>query len=196
MPSSSRYFATVRRAMVRPCPCSAWAISWSESAAATSSASTMSLIIFFTDTDDTIDPLIGHDAAVEEVLELEQALRGLHVLVRGDAADGRLVHVDVVADVAQRERAQEGQALVEEVALEVHEALGHAPQRALALLHALDQPHRASGSSARHIASPRPPSGAGASGTASSRGAAGSPPRSGRPRSRRRPSGCVTSGTM
>ena len=54
MPSSSRYFATVRRAMVSPCPCSAWAISWSESAAAPSSASTMSLIICFTDTDDTI----------------------------------------------------------------------------------------------------------------------------------------------
>src|SRR4029453_7443799 len=57
MPSSSRYLATVRRAMVSPCPCSAWAISWSERAAATSPASTISLIICFTDTDDTIDPL-------------------------------------------------------------------------------------------------------------------------------------------
>src|SRR6202007_1844688 len=30
MPSSSRYLATVRRAMVRPCPRRTWAISWSD----------------------------------------------------------------------------------------------------------------------------------------------------------------------
>ncbi len=77
---------------------------------------------------------------MEEVLELEEPLRRLHVLVGGDAADGGLVHADVLAHVPEGERPQEGHALVEELPLELHEALGHLPQRALALLHALDEP--------------------------------------------------------
>src|SRR6266542_3138116 len=57
-PSSSRYFATVRRAIVSPCACRAWATSWSDSGVPGFSASTMSRIIFFTDTDDTMGPAL------------------------------------------------------------------------------------------------------------------------------------------
>src|SRR4029079_16606941 len=46
------------------------------------------------------------DAAVEEVLHLEHALRRVHVFVRDDAADGGFVHADVVGDVAQHARTQ------------------------------------------------------------------------------------------
>src|SRR5262249_32919532 len=56
MPSSSRYLATVRRAMVRPGFCTAWATSSSDCGLAGSSAARMSWIIFLTDTDDTISP--------------------------------------------------------------------------------------------------------------------------------------------
>src|SRR5712691_12218857 len=80
------------------------------------------------------------DAAVEEVLELEKPLGCLHVLVGGDAADGGLVHADVLAHVPERQRPQVGHAPVEEVALELHEALGHLAEGALALLDTLDEP--------------------------------------------------------
>src|SRR5438309_3699862 len=59
-------------------------------------------------------PGVRGDAAVEEVLELEQPLGRLHVLVGGDAADGGLVHADVLADVPERQRAQVGHAPVED----------------------------------------------------------------------------------
>jgi hypothetical protein len=49
-------------------------------------------------------------------------LRRVHVLVRDDAADGGFVHADVVGDVAQHERAQVLDAVIEEVALEVADA--------------------------------------------------------------------------
>src|SRR3990172_9233436 len=54
--SSSRYLATVRRAMTRPRPFRTWAISWSESGLAASSASSRSLIIFLTDREETMSP--------------------------------------------------------------------------------------------------------------------------------------------
>src|ERR671919_883080 len=56
IPSSSRYFATVRRAMVRPRPLRIWATSWSDSGLAGSSLASRSWIIFLTETDDTISP--------------------------------------------------------------------------------------------------------------------------------------------
>src|SRR4029450_3708095 len=56
--SSSRYLATVRRAMFSPFACSAPATSWSDSGLPESSAATRSWIIFFTDTDDTTSPLL------------------------------------------------------------------------------------------------------------------------------------------
>ena len=82
------------------------------------------------------------DRRVEEVLELEDALRRVHVLGGGDAADGRLVHADVLGDVAQDERLQVRDALVEEVALELHDALRHFMNRALPLLNRAEQPLR------------------------------------------------------
>src|SRR5207302_8904910 len=56
IPSSSRYFATVRRAMVRARPFRIWATSWSERGLLVSSFARRSWIIFLTDTDDTISP--------------------------------------------------------------------------------------------------------------------------------------------
>src|SRR5205823_945588 len=56
IPSSSRYFATVRRAMVSPRPLRINATSWSESGFDGSSLASRSWIIFFTDTDETISP--------------------------------------------------------------------------------------------------------------------------------------------
>src|SRR4029434_3086895 len=79
-------------------------------------------------------------AAVEEPLELVEPLRGLDVLVGGDPADRRFVHADVLADVPEGEGLEVRQAAVEELALELHQARGHLPERALPLLHALDQP--------------------------------------------------------
>src|SRR6185295_16536601 len=84
------------------------------------------------------------DAAVEEVLHLEHALRRVHVLVRHDAADGRLVHADVVGDVAQDERTEMFDAVIEEIALEVDDAVRDLVNRLLPLLDRLDQPERRS----------------------------------------------------
>ena len=52
MPSSSRYFSTVRRAMVSARPFRMSATSWSESGLEGSSFARRSWIIFFTDTDE------------------------------------------------------------------------------------------------------------------------------------------------
>src|SRR5262252_1730719 len=69
------------------------------------------------------------DAAVEEVLHLEHALGRVHVLVRDDAADRRLVHADVVGHVAQHQRPQVLDAVVQEVPLEVDDALRNLEDR-------------------------------------------------------------------
>src|SRR5689334_18861606 len=82
------------------------------------------------------------DAAVEEVLHFEHALGRVHVLVVDHAADGGLVHADVVGDVAQHQRAQVLDAVIEELALEVDDAGGHLVDRLLALVDRLDQPER------------------------------------------------------
>src|SRR5689334_14480989 len=73
------------------------------------------------------------DAAVEEVLHLEHALRRVHVLVRHDTTDGGLVHADVVGHVAQDERAEMLDAVVEEIALEIDDALRDLEDRLLSL---------------------------------------------------------------
>src|SRR3989475_12573509 len=52
----------------------------------------------------------------------------------------RSVHADVFTHVAEGQRTQIGQALVQKLALELHDRLGHLAERALALIHALDQP--------------------------------------------------------
>src|SRR2546426_3886501 len=56
MPSSSRYFATVRLAIVRPRPLRIPATSWSDRGLTASSFARRSWIIFFTETEETISP--------------------------------------------------------------------------------------------------------------------------------------------
>src|SRR2546422_3381491 len=82
----------------------------------------------------------GGDAAVEEELELEQPLGGLDILVGRHAADRGLVHADVFADVPERQGPEVGQALVEELALELHDGLGDLAQGTLPLVDRLDEP--------------------------------------------------------
>src|SRR5437899_12091363 len=73
-------------------------------------------------------PVARRDAAVEEELQLEQPLRGFDVLVRRHPADRRLVHADVLADVAQRQRAEVRQSPVQELTLELDDRLRHLAQ--------------------------------------------------------------------
>src|ERR1700730_14942514 len=80
------------------------------------------------------------DRRVEEILELVDPLGRVDVLVGGDAGDGALVHADVLGHVPQDERAQVGDALVEEVALELDDRVGNLDDGALALVDAADEP--------------------------------------------------------
>src|SRR5206468_12470844 len=70
----------------------------------------------------------------------QQATRRLHVLLVGHAADRALVHVDDVGDLAQRERLQVLDALLEELALPVDDEVHHLEHRLAALLDRLDHP--------------------------------------------------------
>src|SRR6266542_2159448 len=105
--------------------------------------------------DDLPDPLLDRDRrdalavraadpAVEEVFQLEHALRRVHVLVIDDPADGGLVHADVVRDVAQYERPEIFDPVIEELPLEVDDARRHLVDRLLTLIDGLDQPQRGS----------------------------------------------------
>jgi hypothetical protein len=86
--------------------------------------------------------VVRGQAAREEELELEHAARRLHVLAAADAAHGGFVHVDLAGHLRQRQRPQEGDALVEELALLAHDAVHDLDHRAPALLDGLDQPLR------------------------------------------------------
>ena len=79
---------------------------------------------------------------MEEIAHFEHALRRVHVLVVDHAADGGLVHADVVGDVAQHERTQVLDPVIEELALEVDDAGRDLVDRLLALIDRLDQPQR------------------------------------------------------
>src|SRR4029077_20289772 len=76
----------------------------------------------------------------EEVLELERALRRVHVLACRRAADRGLVHADVVRDVLQHQRTELRDAVIEEIALELRDARGDHVERALPLVDRLDEP--------------------------------------------------------
>ena len=65
-------------------------------------------------TDETLSERAA-DAAVEEIASFRTRLRRVHVLVVDHAADRGLVHPDVVGDVAQDERAQVLDAVIEEL---------------------------------------------------------------------------------
>ena len=103
----SRYFVTVRRAMSMFATFSISAMRWSESGRRGSSFLISRRIRSFTLSLATAVALHPVDARVEEVLELEDALGRVHVLVGRHPADRRLVHLDVVGDVAQVQRLQE-----------------------------------------------------------------------------------------
>ena len=120
-------------------------MAWSLSGFDLSSPSMIFLIDCFTLSEamSSSSPSAGAlDARVEEVLQLEEPLRRVHVLVGGDPADGRLVHADGLGHIAQDHRLQEGVALLEEVALLVDDALGDADDRLSPLLDGADQPLR------------------------------------------------------
>src|SRR5882762_4674084 len=77
------------------------------------------------------DVLVRHpsDRRIEEILELEKALRGVHVFVGGNARDGRFMHSHRFGDIAQDHRLQVGDALLEELTLLVDDALGDPDDR-------------------------------------------------------------------
>src|SRR5262249_39527230 len=78
----------------------------------------------------------------EEVLQLERALGGMHVLPCRRPAHRGLVHADVVRDVLEHERAQVRHALVQEVALELRDARRDHVERPLPLVDRFDHPPR------------------------------------------------------
>src|SRR5947208_1279526 len=96
MPSSSRYFATVRRAIVRPRPLRIPATSWSDRGLVASSFPRRSWIIFFTETEETISPsaqarnplLVQHDRVVAPELVDEDVRHDVARVVAAEAAAG------------------------------------------------------------------------------------------------------------
>ena len=77
---------------------------------------------------------------VEKVLELVDALRGMDVLVRGDAGYSGFVHSDVLGDVPQDERLQVRGPLVEKLPLKLQDGFGDPDDGPLPLLYRPDQP--------------------------------------------------------
>ena len=140
--SDSRYLATVRRATTMPCWPRISEIWLSDSG-----------LREFSALDELLDQRadrgarsgaagFGGDVAAEEVLELEDAARREHELLRGHARDGRFVQVERVGDLAQHQRPHRDFAVLEEMPLAVDDRLRHAQDRVEALLHVLDQPLR------------------------------------------------------
>ena len=100
--------------------------------------------------DEIVDHLlhagVGHRVAAvrliagrEEIFEIEHPVRGLDVLVRDGAADGRLVHADGVGDLRHRQRLQAGDPVLEELLLHLDDLPGDALDRLLALLDRVDE---------------------------------------------------------
>src|SRR6185437_10577464 len=83
----------------------------------------------------------GH-AAGEEVFQLERAPVAVQVLVAGDPADGRFVHLDRFGDRAQSQWPQHRDALAKEAVLLLHDFGRHFQDGLLALVERLDQPVR------------------------------------------------------
>src|SRR5262245_10319392 len=78
---------------------------------------------------------------LEEALQLVDALRGVYMLVAGDRRDGGLMHADVLGHVAQDERLEVRNPIVEVVALELQNRFGHAHDEVVPPLDRTDQPH-------------------------------------------------------
>ena len=131
--SSSRYFATVRRASATPSSASASAISWSRQRV----AGVLGL-------DHPPDLVLHPERGREEVAERHDlAGRDHDVLLGGRAADGRLVHPDQLADLGPRQRHEVLDAVDEVVALPIDEGLGDALDRGAAAVDVVDEELRA-----------------------------------------------------
>ncbi|MND78441.1 hypothetical protein D3C81_1563220 [compost metagenome] len=78
--------------------------------------------------------------AGEKVLQLVNAAWGMHVLLRGDPRNGRLVHAYRLGDVMQDQRLHCFVAVIEEAALMLDDLGGDLHQGFVAALQALDEP--------------------------------------------------------
>src|SRR3546814_13544689 len=94
--------------------------------------------------------LVRRDGGGEEVLQLEDATGCHDELVAGDPADGALVHADGVGDVAQHQRPQVLDTVVEEARL-LPDALGRDLQDGGGALVQRPAPARKSGMSGRSV---------------------------------------------
>ena len=78
--------------------------------------------------------------AGEKVLELEDAARGMHEFLRGDARDGRFVHADRFGNIVQYQWLHGFFALLQETALVLNDLRSNLHQGFVAALQALDEP--------------------------------------------------------
>ena len=81
-----------------------------------------------------LTPVRATDARVEEVFELKDALGRMNILVRRNAADRRLVHLDIVCDITKVQGLEMSDTVLEEVALILDDRLHHLVDRALTLV--------------------------------------------------------------
>src|ERR1700686_4660313 len=76
----------------------------------------------------------------KEELEWEHTAGSLHELLIGDSADGGLVHVDDLSDLAEGEGLPVLNSLLEELALPLDDVVHHLEHRLTTLLDRLDHP--------------------------------------------------------
>ena len=104
---ASRYFATVRRAISIPSDLRISTIRSSERMPSGGSPSIRALIRNLTASAEcAASPSVPGDGSGKEILKLERAARGRDIFVRRHAADGALVHLDRLGDIAQDQRPQ------------------------------------------------------------------------------------------
>ena len=139
MRSSSRYFATVRRATVTPSSESISARRWSDSGLAAFSSRTSSRSRCLMLVAATSVPVRGPIAAAEEVLQLEQAVRRGHVLAGDSARDGGQVHAELDRDVFEPQRPEQAVPVLEELRLHLQDDLRDPGDRVLAPVDVLDE---------------------------------------------------------
>ena len=140
MPSWSRYLATVRRAIWIPCSSKRCTICWSVSGFAGFPRPPSSRAWPGCERAEASSPDGGGERRREEELERQHAARRLHELLVGHATDGGLVHRDHLGDLAQGERAQVLDALLEELALPVDDEVHHLEHGLATLLDRLHHP--------------------------------------------------------
>jgi hypothetical protein len=93
-------------------------------------------------TDDTCSPNELLMPLWKKYFHFIHALRGVHVLVVDHAGHGGLVHPDVVGDVAQDQRPQVLDAVIQERVLEIDDARRDLDDRLLPLVRPTSEPER------------------------------------------------------